>query len=473
MASGHTATDTSVPAASGDTERPSSDSGAAPSTADTWVAVHTAAGDTADTADTGAAGLTLGALRFSDGRVPTNLLVVSLDTTRRDYVGRFAGTDTTPNLDAILDEAVVLEDHRSCSNWTGPSMTCIVSGRTPMQYDFWPWVFDDPGFSGQPPAYYTPLSTHLHDLGYATALVTANSAFGYLIDIEGTFDHRRLLDYAPATDVAVQAVEHHELLAASGQPWHQHIHFMDPHSPYCPDYTYVDPYVAGDFAGNICEDSLAFTLGYWVAAPSVQASFLQKATEVYRAGIEEWDVAFGALWDELEARGALDDTLVLFVTDHGEQWAEHGAFSHGQTLHAEENRSTAAFWAQTLRPGVHAGTTTHQDLAATLYALYGITTVRPTEGLAVGTAPEDRAVYAMNTWGTEMQLAVIADGHQLQYDWFGARRLYDLDADPENLHDIYDPTAPVVATLWVHMDALIADVRDTWPHLDPPVAPGP
>ena len=54
------------------------------------------------------------------GHTPKNLLVISLDTTRRDRLS-FFGVDTTPNLEAAFSNGVILEDHRSCSNWVPPS----------------------------------------------------------------------------------------------------------------------------------------------------------------------------------------------------------------------------------------------------------------------------------------------------------------------------------------------------------------
>jgi hypothetical protein len=63
------------------------------------------------------------------GATPRNLLVISVDTTRRDRVGLLSDyDDTTPNFDVIFSDGVILADHRSCSNWTAPSSYCAQSG---------------------------------------------------------------------------------------------------------------------------------------------------------------------------------------------------------------------------------------------------------------------------------------------------------------------------------------------------------
>ncbi len=49
-------------------------------------------------------------------KAPVDLVLISLDTLRRDRLGAFGGTDTTPVLDQWLEESLLLAEHRSCSN---------------------------------------------------------------------------------------------------------------------------------------------------------------------------------------------------------------------------------------------------------------------------------------------------------------------------------------------------------------------
>src|SRR5262245_57634448 len=86
--------------------------------------------------------ISVGSLVFDEGP-PRNILAISLDPTRRDWIGRFNGGTDTPNLDAWLDGAYVLDNHRSCSNWTAWSMTCVISGRNPMENGFATWSYGD------------------------------------------------------------------------------------------------------------------------------------------------------------------------------------------------------------------------------------------------------------------------------------------------------------------------------------------
>jgi arylsulfatase A-like enzyme len=59
------------------------------------------------------------------------------------------------------------------------------------------------------------------------------------------------------------------------------------------------------------------------------------ATDVYDDSLYYLDRRLGALLDELQARGALDDTLVIVTADHGEHLGDHLLFFHGCSLYRQ------------------------------------------------------------------------------------------------------------------------------------------
>ena len=56
---------------------------------------------------------------------------------------------------------------------------------------------------------------------------------------------------------------------------------------------------------------------------------------LYDAEIAANDASFGALLAELEQRGLYDDSLIILLSDHGEEFYDHGGWTHGRTLYAE------------------------------------------------------------------------------------------------------------------------------------------
>jgi hypothetical protein len=406
------------------------------------------------------------------GEPPPNLVFISLDTTRRDYVGRYGGTGNTPNLDRVLSEGVVLDDHRTCSNWTGPSMSCVTTGNTPFEQGWWPWS-DDPEIPGSWEELPT-LASQLEAQGWITVVVTGNEVFGWDLYLNRGFLEFVNPEFEPADVVAEAAVDEADGLVDQLLPYYLHVHFIDPHGTYCPPEEYIDEdYV--DLGVPICPhaEGLVATV-YPDQPPEWQEQFEADLRELYEAELQFWDAEFGRFWDELEGMGVLDDALVVFATDHGEQLLDRGELGHGLALGSEENRAVAGFWAKNLPAKVWSEPTVHQDIAASLQALYGITPPLPSSGMPVGTAPVDRVIRSMNFWAESgPELSVVQGGTQLLYDWNGRRALYRISEEPAGLVDQYDPADPEVVALWESMMPFVDEISATWDHLAPPVAPGP
>jgi arylsulfatase A-like enzyme len=265
-------------------------------------------------------------------------------------------------------------------------------------------------------------------------------------------------------------------LQALEKPWYFHAHFFDPHGPYSPPPSYYDlsgvPPIGFDLSIESQMDQAV--LAYPLMPEWWQQAFLEQTSVLYEAELRFWDDNLAMLWGHLAVAELLDDTLVLFWTDHGEQFMERGRTGHGEELYAEENGSVAFFWSKNLEPQVWTETTMHMDLTATLFDLYGVTPPIPADGFAVGTAPADRVLQTANyILNREVTLAVTKNHHSLIYRWDGARSLYDDKLDAKQLDDLYSPTHPKAIELWDDLLPLTQQVETLWPHLGPPVRPGP
>lgn len=423
------------------------------------------------TGDTGPSG-PASVLQF-DGDPPQNLIMISLDTTRRDFIGRFAGNGNTPNLDAKLIEGVALDNHRSCSSWTGPSMTCVTTGRSPFDLGWFPWTsdYDVPDWDDDLPTIAGQLQ---FQKGFRTALVTANAVMGPYLPLDRGYQVVHNLDYQPAEEVTDTALQSASELLSMGDPFFLHVHYMDPHEPYCPPEDYVDQGYGSDLE-EICNDFWYTAGGLYYQSPEQQDAFLTSAREIYDAELDYWDDEFQRLWDGLSSQGALDDALIVFVTDHGEQFYERGAFGHGNTLSAEENRSTAMFWSQTILPQVWSEPTTHEDIGTTIVSYFGLAPPEPVTGVEVGLAPPDRYLRSMLYWGCcgSAQLSVTRGDLQLTYNFWGEKHLWDYSLDETGTIDYYDPEDPDVIAMWVEMEAYVNEVLAQWPSSGPASYVGP
>ena len=364
-----------------------------------------------------------------------NVLFLSVDTGRPDALGFFGGAADTPNLDALLGESVTLARHHSCSNWTYPSMVCAVAGRDALDMGF-AIVTGDlrpiPGPQVMPTA-------ALSGLGWRTHLITTNKFFGEHTGFARFYDGFEALGSADA-EVVVQAALEAIGEGAPGERWVVHAHFFDSHIPYAPPEGYADtsdlPPIDYDLDrateyGRVGED--------WGALDGdAQALILEHMQRRYLGALSYLDDQIGALVGSLEAAGALEDTAVVLMSDHGEQFWEHGHHGHSESLHREENDSLAAIRFPGVDPRVWTGPTAHQDLWPTLFDWMGLPLLQEFTGIPVGRAPDDRAISMLRIDEDRALAGVVVGDHKLLTTWGeeSALRLYDLGVDPEERDDL-------------------------------------
>jgi arylsulfatase A-like enzyme len=164
--------------------------------------------------------------------------------------------------------------------------------------------------------------------------------------------------------------------------------------------------------------------------------------DLYEAEVAANDHAFGELLDELERRGLVEDTVVIFLSDHGEEFFDHGGWIHGRTLYREVLQVPLVIHLPGQREGRRVtAPAAHIDLMPTILELAGLA---PEPGLRgrslLGPADEQRAVSAsldLDGWGGWS--AVQGGRHALRHlriGYVGPAELYELDADPGERRDL-------------------------------------
>ncbi|MFM7202308.1 MAG: sulfatase-like hydrolase/transferase [Myxococcota bacterium] len=255
-----------------------------------------------------------------------NILLVTFDTTRWDHVGFSGGKPgVTPMLDALAQRGTVFAQTLTTQPLTVPAHTSILTGLYPYHHG----VRNNGTY--RVPESVTTLPERLAPLGYQThAIVSAfvlDSQFGLDQGFEGYDDD---LSPGPRQKMFMFRELRAEQTAAKGalwlrsqwkreQPFMMWMHFFDPHADYEPP---VD--VAAQFPGDLYSGELHYA-----------------------------DRELGRVFQELEALNALDNTLVIFTSDHGDSLGEHGERTHGLFIYDATMRVPLLM----AGPGVPAGYT--------------------------------------------------------------------------------------------------------------------
>ena len=212
--------------------------------------------------------------------------------------------------------------------------------------------------------------------GYDTALVTANpqigSFFGFGRGFGATFQlyGRRRAGSIRGTELVARgdevAARSLAWLATANRPFALVVLAIDPHSPYSP----IAPFRSRGATSR----------------------------ERYQAEVRAADAALGKILAELERNGEIEETAIVFTSDHGEEFGEYGRTGHGGSLVDESIQIPLVL---RLPRSAHSGGTRVQepaqlvDILPTLLDLAGIEVGAELDGttlLAAGR--EERTVRA-------------------------------------------------------------------------------
>jgi arylsulfatase A-like enzyme len=344
---------------------------------------------------------------------PYNLILISIDTLRADRLGAYGyERDTSPTLDALAARGVLFETVIAESSWTLPSHVTL--------------------FTGLPPSFHgvtkpnhklrmgmTTLTEVLQQHGYHTFGVTGGVFLKPSFAISQGFDryHLNPVDFPAALTLALRVLSK----LGPGEPFFWFIHTYDVHCPYDPPAPYAEMFDSGSpedqidtrgRCGNPEYNRMSLTPG--------QARFI---SDRYDAGIRYADDLLKSFLEKLDAMGRLENTLITVLSDHGEEFLEHGQIGHRNTLFMESLRVPWIVAGPGIEPRVVTQTAGLADVMPTLLDLLGIPSP-PVKGVSLrpfmeGGAPEEgaaqaeagRAVFSENQWGAKLYSGVFGDYH--------------------------------------------------------------
>ena len=261
----------------------------------------------------------------------TSLLLVTLDTTRRDHLGVYGyGRPTSPALDRFASRARVYTAALSTSSWTLPAHASLFTGLLPSSHGAnWdpkgPLALADAVGDKEKGAYRaSPLGSDiptlaeiLSDAGYRTGAIVGGPWLARIFGLGRGFEHyddggTRALEGERGDRVTARALDW--LAQDDDRPFFLFLNYFDPHEPY--------------------SDPNGYKLRYQKEiGPS--ADYQARARAAYDGEINFMDVQLGMLFDRMEEQGLFERTLVVITADHGELLGEHGIYGHNRFLYEE------------------------------------------------------------------------------------------------------------------------------------------
>lgn len=301
----------------------------------------------------------------NSGRRPPNVIVYLVDTLRADHLGCYGyGKPVSPHADAFAKEATLFESVVAQAPWTRPAVASILTG-------VWPKTHGVNGRQDALSHQALTLAEMLQSRGYHTAGFATNGNVAKAFGFAQGFDTYELLPRSRQASRFVTERAARWLDENPDRPFFLYLHTVDPHSPYRPE-----PEFRARFAPAVPNDG---TGGHpWLGRlqhGSLRATRteIDNALALYDAEIAQNDASFGALIELLRKRGLWDNTAVVFLSDHGEEFHDHGGWEHGKTLYSEMLHVPLIVRLPGLGEGRRIGEVAQQiDLVPTLLAWLGM-----------------------------------------------------------------------------------------------------
>ena len=339
----------------------------------------------------GAVGLWANPLITTSGpnRQP-NVLVYLVCSLRPDHTSLHGyHRDTTPFLKKLGASSVVFDDCHAQAPWTKGSVPSLLTS-------LYPYTLGIVQDADTIPKGAVTLAERLRAAGYVTASMVTNPFAGRVSGLDRGFDyvmeypviHRQRTEEADrGTDsAALNRVIFPWLERRRHQPFFLYAHATDPHAPYRPpaefEARFANPAETPQFNRDYAKlrDQRQYGGGATVSRANCTAKgvnpdlFIKRAIDRYDAEIAHNDRSILRLVEKLRQLGLLENTLIVVLSDHGEEFHEHGWTAHGHSLYRELTQALFLMWHPKLLPSPRRVAEPVQllDLTPTVLDLVGI-----------------------------------------------------------------------------------------------------
>lgn len=307
-------------------------------------------------------------------RKSKNVVLITVDALRQDHLG-YADTQEsvpTPNIDSLADESTVFTHAYANGPHTRASFPSILTGTYPWEYGGYDRIVPDRphiadwmqqhsyrtgGFHSNP--YLGP------EFGYGRGFDTFRSGS----DEESVMEKSRklvmerffgkskntlayklierthsLMECVTGQTIGVPYVKGQELnrmvekwfKTTDSEPCFAWVHYMDVHDPYLPK---------DDTRSSDVDSRRAIQLQkQMVNSPDrLSTADRKELKQLYKGEVEYVDGCIGDLLEIIDECLGLEDTVVGFISDHGEAFGEHDYFRHPHEFHEEVSRIPIMF----------------------------------------------------------------------------------------------------------------------------------
>lgn len=409
-----------------------------------------------------------------------NIIMVVVDSLRADHVGALnRASNLTPHVDRFAGNSVVFQQAIAQGSSTPPSVKSFMSSTYPLEHD-------GPVSRLYPERRILP--AYLRQAGYTTAGIVTNE---YLTEARGWGRDFHLYDDCdrgkvyqkkyffrgfnqvtkrigfplewpvtlPASTLFERAVD---WLDKMQNPFFLWIQTMDVHWPYRLQKFTLDI----SWQRNQHKEKVKIRPRLIHENPIFSAGEHEFLLAQYREAVRYTDTHIGMFLQELHKQGRLDDTVVVILSDHGEEFGEHGRYFHSAHLYDELIHTPLIFYLPGFLKPVNRSYP-HQvrllDITPTLLDLSGVPAPSGLRGASLLPALHGETIGdlpSISESHSRRHFAYRRQGWKYMLDTkTGQAELYDLENDPGEKHSCLDENPSLAAKMHSRLSAHIGNIK--------------
>jgi len=424
------------------------------------------------------------ALGCADEPAPTPIVLLSIDTLRADRLSCYGyERPTSPSLDRFAAESVRFEDASAQASATLPSHLSLFTSLNPPQLGITrPDGRNDTQARTQLRLAdgVVTLAETLRSGGYHTAAFTDGVLVSERYGLDRGFDRFEVVRSGPRVylDNFRETVARFDRFlegqgGTGGAPLFIFLHTYDVHEPYSARPPFATAFTPVDYLGFR-------RLRGMPPRPQFLNRRLDALSErdveivsgLYDNGIRAVDASFGRLVEMLRRRRLYERALIVVLSDHGEEFMEHGAFGHGPNIHRELLHVPLLV---RLPGGAHAGKIVRRpvallDVAPTLLDYAGIAAPEQLEGRSLrgviegtetGAWLSDRPLFADVPDRSAYVRGLRRGAWKLiQRPGDGTQELYQVERDPGETGDVSGANRDIARRMGDELEAWVASMEE-------------
>lgn len=303
-----------------------------------------------------------------------NVLFIMSDQHRGDFLGADGNTWViTPNLDKLANQGIMFKKAYSSTPSCTPARTAIFTGLSPWNHGMLGYMRDaSQQYECEMPSLFAENGYITHAVGKNHFGPPSKTTHGYqnvkleeawhsTLDVDFKCDYQKWFEeVAPKLDLnatglgyvdhrggipfqfadslhathwtAERAIDFLMNHQNSSSPWFLKVSFQRPHPPFDPPKRWLERYESIEIplpnVGDWANQKFKNKAGSLKESPNASSGIypddeIIESIKAYAAGLSFMDEQIGRILDLLKETGQLENTIILYISDHGDMMGDH------------------------------------------------------------------------------------------------------------------------------------------------------